>query len=150
MKKQNSVSEFTRERNQVLLENFRSAIARQSRIAVIKAFGSAVAAPAPRFWVSEQRAAAVIGKMLAGEDVTKGMYEEKRKMYEEIFERFMEVKEQHPLRTIYDIVSEIVNQPAPSSYMSAYRARNIINGERRRRRQERRVSDNGESIAYCR
>lgn len=138
MKKQNSVSDFTRERNLTLLANFRSAIATQSQIAVINAFHTAVSAPAPRFWVSELRASAVIGKMLAGEDVTKSMYEEKRKMYQEIFARFKEMKELYPERTINEIVSDIVNQPAPCSYMSAYRARNIINGERRRRRRERR------------
>ena len=48
----------------------------------------------PRFWVSEQRAAGVVGKMLAGHDPTADMYEEKREMYREIFRRFMKLREE--------------------------------------------------------
>lgn len=66
MKKKNSVSEFSSERNLRLLEIFRKHLAARSQDAAEKAFGLAASTPAPRFWVSESRAAAVVGRLLAG------------------------------------------------------------------------------------
>lgn len=131
MKKQNSISEFTDQRNRLLLENFRSAIAAQSQIALNEAFKTAAESPAPRFWVSETRAAAMIGRMLAGKDPTAGMYKEKREMYLELFNRFLALRASRPDESISSLVFEVVNQPAPRAYMSWERARTIIYGVRR-------------------
>lgn len=138
MKKKNSISEFSSQRNRELVENFRRAIAAQSEIALADAFRKAVETPAPRFWVSEARAAAVIGKMVAGEDPLAGMYPEKRDMYLEIYARFLELRAQRPEETITALVFEVVNGEAPRAYMSWQRARIIIYNERRRIRMERR------------
>lgn len=133
MKKRNSTSEFNAHRNTVLLENFRSAIANQSRIETVKAFQTAADMPAPRFWVSEQRAAVVISKMLAGEPLPEGTFEKKREMYEELCARVKEMRALEPDRTISSLVMEAVNSPAPSSYMSWQRAQALILEERARR-----------------
>lgn len=130
MRKKNAVSEFASERNLFLLENFRSAIARQSHIECERIFRNVTNLPAPRFWVTEHRAAAIIGKMLAGENPTGSMTPEKRKMFEEIFRRFRILREERPRAAILDLVAEIIYDTAPSSYMSWYRARTIINGLR--------------------
>lgn len=139
MKKKNSVSEFSSERNLRLLEIFRKHLAERSHDAAEKAFGLAATTPAPRFWVSESRAAAVVGRLLAGEDVTSGMYPEKREMYLEIFRRFKELKRQRPDEAIASLVFEVVNSPAPRSYLSEATVKSIIYRESRRRRAERRM-----------
>lgn len=131
MRKPKSVAEFSDQRNQFLLKNFREAIAVQSKIDLSNAFKTSTRIPAPRFWVSEQRAAGVVGKMLAGHDPTADMYEEKREMYREIFRRFMKLREERPEESIYQLVFEVVNNPAPRSYISEERARKLIYVERR-------------------
>ena len=138
MKHKNSVSDFTSERNDFLLNRFREELARQSKVSLDRAFKVAADAPAPRFWVSEARAAAVIGHMLRGRDVTASMFGEKKRMYEEIFRRFSILREERPDATIADLAFEVVNQEAPCSYLSEDRARVIVYAEKRRRRLERR------------
>ena len=138
MRKKNSVSEFTSERNLHLLESFRKSIARQSEISLANAFHHASEQPAPRFWVSERRAAIVIGRMLAGETPTLSMNKEKRELYEEIYSRFLELRALRPDESIYSIIFEIVNRPAPRTYISDERARSIVYEELRKRRMERR------------
>ena len=133
MRKINSVSEFCKERSEVLLRNFRESIARQSQISVVRAFKDAVEAPAPRFWVSEARATAVIRKMLAGEDPTLTMYEEKARMYREIYDRVKILREIEPESTLGDLVFRVVNEEAPASYMSIERAKKIINKARHKK-----------------
>lgn len=137
MKKINATAEFEAHRRLFLLQNFRSAIAAQSLIAIKNVFQTVADAPAPRFWVSEPRAAAIVGKMLAGDDPTPGMNPEKSDMYREIYRRFMKIRRQCPHRTIGDIIFDVVNAPAPKSYLSWYRVRSIIYKERKRLRNER-------------
>lgn len=139
MRKPNAISDFALQRGEVLLANFREAIASESKISVEKAFRRTAEAPAPRFWVSEHRAAAVIGHILAGDDPLTGMYEEKREMYREIYERFLELRALRPHETIYALVSEVVNSPAPRSYLSPQRAKSIIQSEKRKRKLECRI-----------
>lgn len=138
MRKPKSVSEFSSERNLLLLENFRRAIARQSEIALANAFKDAAERPAPRFWVSETRAAVIIGKILAGKDPISSMTPEKREMYQEILRRFIALRETRPDESIQSIIFEVVNQEAPRAYMSWETARSIIYREQRKRRLERR------------
>lgn len=138
MKKKNSVSDFEEERRRFLLTSFRRAIALQSEIDREKAFRTAADVPAPRFWVSENRAAAVIGKFLAGEDPTLSMLPEKRLMYREIYSRFLRLRAERPSESIAELLFEVVNDSAPRSYMSWQTARTIVYKERRRLRRERR------------
>ena len=120
------ISEFTTQRSKLLLENFRRSLAEQSVISAEKAFKDAVESPAPRFWVGEARAARIISMMRKGEDPTEGMIPEKREMYREIYRRFLLLQQQHPDWPIGDLVFTVVNSPAPRSYLSPIRARQII------------------------
>lgn len=138
MKKLNSTSEFSRERNMFLLTTFREHIRQMSQITIEKAFKATSQAPAPRFWVSEERAAAVMGKMLSGADPTPAMNPEKREMYRELFAVFMNLKRQYPDESIASLCSMAVNSAAPASYLSWHTIRNIVSAERRRLRSERR------------
>ena len=127
MKKKNCISEFSSERSELLLRNFRESLARQSKISLQKAFEDAVDAPAPRFWVSEARAMRVVSFLMRGEDITQGMLPEKREMYLEIYRRAKEIKETRPWLPLGDIVFEIVNQPAPRSYLRWQTVQKIVN-----------------------
>lgn len=137
MKKINAIAEFEAHRRKFLLQNFRSAIAARSLITIRNAFQTVADAPAPRFWVSEARAATIMGKMLAGEDPTPDMHHEKGEMYRELFSRFLKIRLIHPERSIADIIFDVVNAPAPRSYISWQRVRAIINKEKHRLRKER-------------
>ena len=137
MKKQNSTSDFASERSEWLIARFRQQLARQSQISLVKAFHEATLQEAPRFWVSEQRAATVISRMLKGETDLSDMYEEKREMYLEIYRRVKKLREERPGAHVGDLVFEVINQTAPRSYMSWQRAKTLINAERKRRRKER-------------
>lgn len=138
MRKKNSISDFTSERDTHLLLNFRKALAVQSRISLEKAFRTASEAPAPQFWVSEQRAAIVIGRILAGDDPTLSMTPRKREMYRELYARVLTLRGLHPEASIQQLAFEAVNQPAPCAYLSWPRVRTLIYNERRRLRLERR------------
>lgn len=130
MKKKNSISEFTGHRNETLLRNFRESLARQSQISFAKAFHDAANAPAPRFWVSEVRAYRIIKQMLKGEDPTAAMIPEKQRMYAEIFERVRLLMKKNPSIPLDRAVFDVVNSPAPSSYIGADRASRLINSRR--------------------
>lgn len=126
MKKKDCKCEFASERSEALLKNFRASLARQSYISKIKAFKDAVEAPAPRFWVSEARAMRVITQLFKGIDLTEGMHTEKRKMYLEIFRRVKEARAASPATSLGDIVFDVVNSEAPSSYISWQMGRLIL------------------------
>ena len=130
MRKKNSKAEFSDERSRWLLRNFRESLARQSKISISRAFQESVEAPAPRFWVSEARATRIIMQLLKGIDLTEGMLPEKRKMYREIFRQVKIYKERHPEMAVGDIVFEIVNSPAPSSYLTPEYAYRVIKRSR--------------------
>lgn len=138
MKKKNSVSDFETHRRQTLLSDFRNALASQSRLTARQLYRETVAAPAPRFWVSEHRAAAVVGHLDAGLDPTDTMYPKKREMYTEIYGRYRALRDQRPDDSILALVSEVVNTGAPEHYMSWQRAKNIIGDEIRRQKALRR------------
>ena len=126
MKKKNSKCEFASERSELLLRNFRESIARQSVISAARAFKEAVDSPAPRFWVSEVRATRIISLMLKGDDVLAGMHTKKREMFMEIYQRVQKIRTVHPEMPLGDIVFEVVNNPAPSSYLTIASAHKII------------------------
>ena len=131
MKKKNCVCEFSSERSEVLIRNYREALARASKISIMKIFGDLSQAPAPRFWVSEARAVNVVKQLMKDDKALDGMHTEKRKMYLEIYRRVMEMKEESPEMPLGDIVFEVVNSPAPSFYLSKASVAKLIYSSRR-------------------
>ncbi|MCH5227312.1 MAG: hypothetical protein J1F16_05790 [Muribaculaceae bacterium] len=131
MKKKNSKCEFSSERSLKLLQNFRESLARQSKISAVRAFKDAAEMPAPRFWVSEARAMRIVSRLFQGIDLTTGMHSEKREMYLEIYRRTKVIKERNPETPLGDIVFDVVNNPAPRSYLTWQYARKIINKAKR-------------------
>ena len=139
-------SEFSSHRSEMLLLNFRRSIAAQSRISAKKAFQEAADAPAPRFWVSEARAARIISRMRQGDDPTVDMTTEKREMYRELYRRFLILEKQNPQMPVGDIVFTIVNDTAPKSYISPERARQLIAAQKKINALKRRHHSNTNSL----
>lgn len=117
MKSFGSVLAFTRERNAALLKVYREQVDAASFVRLNEIGEKIVNSPSPRFWVSEERAAAVVSAIMRGKPVLETMRPTKREMFEEIHRRVMALKEQHPDWHLCQLVSNVVNSPAPKFYM---------------------------------
>lgn len=118
MKHFGSILDFTKERNNDLLHVYRTRLKEAGFIVMPDIFQLVANSPARRFYVSEERASIVISAMLSGNKLTK-MRSNKREMFNEIFRRFLILRKQKPNSSVYDLVSEIVQQPAPKFYLTA-------------------------------
>lgn len=117
MKPFGSILAFTRERNAALLEAYREHV-NAARFVKLNEIGHKIVnSPAPRFWVSEERAAAVVSALMRGKPVLKSMRPSKREMFEEIHRRVVALKKLHPEWHLCELVYEVVNSPAPKFYM---------------------------------
>lgn len=119
MKSFGSVLSFTRERNAALLKAYREQVDTTSFIRLNEIGEKIVNSPSPRFWVSEERAAAVMSAIMRGKPVLETMRSTKREMFEEIYKRVVALKEKHPDWHLCQLVFEVVNSPAPKFYMEA-------------------------------
>lgn len=117
MKYFGSILDFTKERNDDLMRVFRLKIIEADFIVMPEIFQLVADSPASRFWVSEERAAIVISRMLSGKPMPR-MRENKREMFEEIYRRFLILREQYPEKSIFELTATIVNQPAPKFYLT--------------------------------
>lgn len=126
MKYYGSILDFTSERNDDLMRAYYTQLAKSDYIIMPEIFSIISNSPAKRFWVSEERAAIVISAMLAGRSVPHNMHPNKRQMYDEIFRRFLLLRKSRPNDSVYQLVSEIVNQPAPKFYLTPRTVGEII------------------------
>ena len=117
MKYYGSILDFTQERNQELMRVYQEKLSKAGYIVMPKIFEQVANSPCSQFWVSEERAAIVISTLLAGK-VVPNMRRNKREMFDEIFRRFLIVREQYPEKSIYALAIMVVNQPAPKFYMT--------------------------------
>lgn len=83
MKSFGSVLAFTRERNAALLKAYREQVDAASFVRLNEIGEKIVNSPSPRFWVSEERAAAVVSAIMRGKPVLETMRPTKREMFEE-------------------------------------------------------------------
>lgn len=132
MKRPGSTSDFIEHRNRELHKSFLSVLRTES-MPLRLMFGAAASRPAPRFWVSERRAADVIGRMMRGLP-DEGMLPKRREMFEEILRRVRAKMEADPSMCMTAAVAETVNEPAPEFYMTPESARSVIYRMRRRAR----------------
>lgn len=112
-----SIADFTSERNADLMRAYRQELAKAGYIVATEIFERIARSPSSRFWVSEKRAAVVISAMEAGRPL-RIQSKNKREMFEEIYRRYLIARKAHPRKSLYDLVSEIVNQPAPKFYFT--------------------------------
>ena len=117
MKYYGSILDFTQERNQELIRVYQEKLSKAGYIVMPEIFEQVANSPCSRFWVSEERAAIVISSLLAGK-ILPNMRKNKREMFDEIFRRFLIVRERYPEKSIYALAIMVVNQPAPKFYMT--------------------------------
>ena len=117
MKYFGSILDFTKERNADLMRAYRERLAEASVIVMPVIFELVAQSPASRFWVSEERAAIVISAMVAGKPMPR-MRSNKREMFTEIYRRYLVMREVCPDKSVYELVTKIVNQPAPKFYLT--------------------------------
>lgn len=132
MKKKGNVIEFIEERDRELHARFMDILRTERDVPLREMFGMAARRKASRFWVSEPRAAIVIGAMMRGESLD-GMVPKRREMFEEIYRRVTALRGKNPELTIWSAVCDVVCSPAPEFYLSAESARSIIYRFRQRR-----------------
>lgn len=112
-----SIMDFTSERNDDIMRAYREQLALANYIIMPDIFAKVAESPAKRFWVSEERAAVEISRMLVGKPFSR-MRDNKREMFQEIFRRFLALRELHPKKSIFELATIVVNQPAPKFYLT--------------------------------
>lgn len=125
MKHIGSKFEYEKERNEDLMRTYEEYVIKGGYINMRDIFREVIKHQASRFWVSEERAAIVIGKMLKGDKLL-NMRKTKREMFREIFVRVQAIRIESPGITIHESVSEAIRQPAPKFYLTEGSAKVII------------------------
>lgn len=120
-----STLEYTEERITALMEEYDRYIASCEYIRMSEVFDHIVNQPCRRFWVSNIRAAVVVARMLKGCKL-KNMHPSKKEMFQEIFRRVCKMKEQFPSMSLFQLVAEVVAQPAPKFYLTANSAKIMV------------------------
>ena len=129
-------SEFQQERTNDLLKAYIALAKKINRISQPKMFETVANSPAPRFYVSAARAATVVAEIERGSSLSH-MRPNKRDMFMEIHRRTMIFRTVHRFTPLYQIVEQIITQPAPKFYISASSARIAILSARKEYRRER-------------
>lgn len=127
LKTKGAYFEFERERNEELLRAFMEESAKHPNEDDATFFAAIVKYPSSRFWVSEERAAIVISEMCRGiklDDIVST--ETKRRMYGEIYDRYIKLKSERSNNNLQDLIYEVVNSPAPEFYLEPGTARVVI------------------------
>ena len=127
--------EYRDDRGRNLLEVFNHLFNTTINARVEEVLSRAVNHPSRRFWVSEERALRVVRAMERG-TIPPRCNALKREMYEEIFRRYCEARSAHSDWSDLRCVSSVVNQEAPSFYLSVSSAHAILVQEKRRCRIE--------------
>lgn len=126
MKPYGSILEFTKERNADLMRAYRYQLRCAGFIRMRDISVAVVNMPASRFWVSEERATIVVSALLAGRDLPDNMRPTKCAMFSEIYHRVLKLRKKRPAASVFDLVCEVVNSPAPKFYMLPRSAMDII------------------------
>ncbi|MBR1543808.1 MAG: hypothetical protein IJ626_02810 [Muribaculaceae bacterium] len=126
MKYHGCILSFTEERNNELMKAFRQAIHDSQYIDITRISQMVVNTPCSRFWVSEERALVVIVALLKGIPVLNTMRPTKREMFREIFSRVITLRQQQPSMPLAELISIVVNSPAPQFYMTPRSAMETI------------------------
>lgn len=135
MKRPGATSEFIDHRNRELHKSFMHVLLTEREMPLRSMFGAAAARPCSRFWVSERRAADVIGRMMRG--VTVGpMLPKRREMFEEILRRVKARMAEDPGLCLTHAVADVIYEPAPEFYMTPESVRSVIYRMRAKRRGE--------------
>lgn len=125
MKNFGSFFEYEQERNADLIRAYHEDIEGCEVIRLDEVWQRIANMPSSRFWVSEERAAIVISRMMKG-DKLKNMRPLKREMFMEIYRRVLELQKAYPDTPISKLCFRAVNSPAPKFYMTPLSIRETI------------------------
>lgn len=126
MKSKGARSDYITERNIELLHRFRQAtIASDGDINLTRIVEEIINSPASRFYISEERAAAVMSAALRDRDIP-GHSKSKKELYGELIARYRAIQETEPGITTKDAAAMIVRQPAPKFYLTVGSAKVIL------------------------
>jgi hypothetical protein len=131
MRHKGSDSEFKEIRDNEILALYRKYLNESPNIVVSRMLNQIVNSPSSRFWITEQRAAIVLGQMMKGEEFPDA-YPQKRAMYKELYRRAQQIWKEHPNMSVYSVAAKVVEQPAPSFYMSTTLCGLIISRAKKR------------------
>ena len=138
MKKKGAICDFRQQRDDDLyrayLKAWRLAMYDEGVVKLPRLIEKLVTSPAERFSVSEERAAIVLAEMLRGKSIAH-MQTQKRRMYEEIYRRFLRLMQQRPYLRYQEAICIVVNQPAPEFFLTIGSAIVILHRIRKRKRQ---------------
>lgn len=125
MKPHGSHYEYEDQRNDNLMAVYHKIIVEANYVRMPDIYEKVANSPSRRFWVSEERAAIVVSSMMRG-DKLKNMRPLKREMYNEIYTRAMKLRDKHPAMPISQLVTQVIEQPAPKFYLTPGSAKVII------------------------
>lgn len=135
MKYKNSVCEFREERDADLLRVFRKLWASGDTTDLRELASRIAKSPSKRFWISEERADVVISNMLRG-NRQHCMSENKRRMFTEIFRRYVEARKANPSASKKELLLHICNSEAPEFYMTPGTVIVLLHKARKREREK--------------
>ena len=134
MRTKNSYSLHSRERDEALYAAYIELISRCSFVHVPTIMEALVNIPCSRFWVSEDRASIVIKSIINGSTLS-DMIHCRREMYFELYERYKKHRSLYPDKPHKQIISEIIEQPAPKFYLTPSSANVIISRYKKRKKE---------------
>ena len=140
MKKKGAVMEYSKERSDDLMRAYRDYLSSCKYIVMPEVYKAVANMPSRRFWVSDTRAALVVSAIMReGEKVLDGMWATRREMYKEIYNRVIELKDVFPNKSITELCSKVVEQPAPKFYLTPDSAKILLCKIRRKIANEQKV-----------
>jgi hypothetical protein len=128
--------DFLAERNADIMRAYREQLAAADYVLMPEIFERVAESPSRRFWVSEERAAVVVAAIEAGRPVIDTMYPSKKEMYLEIHRRYKILRRENPEASLLELVSQVVNQPAPKFYFTPRSIGEFVYRTKRRRGQK--------------
>ena len=118
VKHHGNTCDFTPQRNRELVQAYRRVVCSKGHIVLTEVCREVSESPCSRFWVSEERATAVMSELLKGRYALDSMGQQKRDMFVEIFKRVRVELDGGCNERLFDVVFRVVNSPAPKFYMT--------------------------------
>lgn len=116
MRHKGSTNEFTHQRDRHIFATFRHIMATNNGLSVMQVYQLVAASPAPRFFVSDKRAATVVSHIRRGLPLHR-MSPHRRRMFLDIAQRVQQLLQQGRCPSVRKAVAMVVASPAPELYL---------------------------------
>lgn len=125
MKPQGAIAELSSLRSRHLLMAYFDYIRSVRNLRMSEAFANVARLPAPRFYVSANRAMVVLAKINSGDSLS-DMRPLKREMFLEIHRRVSAFILDNPRSSLVEAIESTLARPAPSFYLSPVSVKMLI------------------------